>query len=139
MTLSKYRNVTILGALLALGGVASAQQPGDATTPPSAPAPNASAPPPSTPTSAAATAAKPPAKPDPSAEVLKKARENGYRAKLRRGQTLFCREETEIGSHFSKENCIDENQLEVVLLRRQEQRDQMSNHTCSNGGACSGK
>jgi len=85
-------------------------------------------------TAPAATTAAAPKNPTP--DTMKKARMAGYHAKLRKGETLFCKEETEIGSHFSKENCINETQLLVVLDREQAQRDQLTNHTCT---GCSGK
>jgi hypothetical protein len=82
------------------------------------------------------SATAPAAPKNPTPDTMKKARMAGYHAKLRKGETLFCKEETEIGSHFSKENCIDETQLLVVLDRQQAQRDQLTNHTCT---GCSGK
>jgi hypothetical protein len=75
----------------------------------------------------------------PSPDTVKKAKSAGYRAKLKKGETLFCKEEVEIGSHFAAEHCIDENQLAMVLEREQAQRDQLSQRACGGNGACGGK
>jgi hypothetical protein len=112
------RSLILMTAMAGIISVAHAQQATDSATAP------------------AATTAAAPASKNPAPETMKKARMAGYRAKLRKGETLFCKEETEIGSHFSKENCIDETQLLVVLDREQAQRDQLTNHTCT---GCSGK
>jgi hypothetical protein len=74
-----------------------------------------------------------------STDSAKKAKSAGYRAKLKKGETLFCKEEVEIGSHFAAEHCIDENQLAMVLEREQAQRDQLSQRACGGNGACGGK
>jgi hypothetical protein len=67
---------------------------------------------------------------------VKKAKQAGYRAKLRKGVTLFCKEDVAIGTHFATESCINEDQLALVLDRQQQQRDQFTNHSCQ---GCSGK
>jgi hypothetical protein len=74
----------------------------------------------------------------PSEDVLKKARSAGYHTKVSHGVLYFCRKEAETGSRFTKENCVNEDQLAQVFERQQAQRDQLSNHTCS-GGGCAGK
>jgi len=115
---SHARSVILMAALVGMIPLARADQAADSATAP------------------ATTTAAAPAPKNPTPETMKKARMAGYHAKLRKGETLFCKEETEIGSHFSKENCIDETQLLVVLDREQAQRDQLTNHTCT---GCSGK
>jgi hypothetical protein len=127
MTRRTVRPLVLMTAILGTIPLAYAQQPTDSAPAPAAP--TAATPPP-------AAAPAPDAPKNPSPETMKKARMAGYHAKLRKGQTLFCKDETEIGSHFSKENCIDETQLLVVLDREQAQRDQLTNHTCT---GCSGK
>jgi hypothetical protein len=80
----------------------------------------------SSPTPSAVTAA--PVAPAPSPDVLKRAKLAGYRIKkLREGTTVFCKEESHVGTRFSTNSCIDENQLEEFLLRAQSQRDSMKN------------
>jgi len=123
------RPLILLATLLCTEG-AYAQQPTPATTsPPAATAAQVDAP---------APAAQPAKPTGPSADTLKKAKLDGYRAKLRKGQTLFCKEQVELGTHFSTETCIDENQLMIVMDREQAARDTMTNHACGNG-ACGGK
>ena len=64
----------------------------------------------------------------PSPDVLKRAKLAGYRIKkLRDGTTAFCKQESHVGTRFSTTSCIDENQLEELLLRAQSQRDSMQN------------
>jgi hypothetical protein len=82
----------------------------------------------SSPTPAAAAAA-PVVSATPSPDVLKRARLAGYRVKkLREGTTVFCKQESHVGSRFSTDSCIDETTLEEFLLRAQSQRDAMKNH-----------
>lgn len=69
-----------------------------------------------------------PVVPAPSPDVLKRAKLAGYRVKkLRDGSTVFCKEESHVGTRFSTNSCIDENQLQEFLLRAQSQRDSMNN------------
>jgi hypothetical protein len=120
MTFAKIPAMLILGAMIGVLPVYA--QTSDSTAP-------------------AATTTPPPAEAPkgPSADTLKKAKSAGYRAKLHHGNTVFCKEVTPMGTHFPEEQCYDENQLLMALDREQQQRDQMGNHTCSSGGACSGK
>ena len=74
----------------------------------------------------------------PSEDVLRKARTAGYHTKVAHGIVYYCKSETELGTRFSNEVCLDENQLEQTLLQQQAQRDQLKNHACS-GAGCSGK
>jgi hypothetical protein len=56
----------------------------------------------------------------PSAAFLRQARLAGYHIKnLREGTTVFCKNETPVGSRFTTESCIDEVQLEEFLIRAQ--------------------
>jgi hypothetical protein len=74
------------------------------------------------------TVAAAPVVPAPSPDVLKRAKLAGYRVKkLRDGTTAFCKQESHVGTRFSTDSCIDENQLEELLLRAQSQRDSMNN------------
>jgi hypothetical protein len=93
----------------------------------------------STPSSAAVTnpaAADKPA--GPSAETLKKAKQNGYYTRVRKGETFFCKKEAKLGTRFETENCMNENQLAMTLERNQAQRDQMMTTTCGGGASCGG-
>jgi hypothetical protein len=132
-----------IAALIGMTSPIHAQQPAPAAPPPpastsgtqtSSPPPAPAASPPVTTTFTATTAPSDATIPSP--DTVKKAKQAGYHPKLRKGVTVFCKEETEIGSHFSSENCINEQQLNLALERQQAQRDQMTNHTCT---GCSGK
>lgn len=127
MTFAKFPALLILGTMIGAAPV-YAQQSDASAAPPAEVAPAATAP--------AATTAAPKG---PSADTLKKAKNAGYRAKLKSGQTVFCKEITPIGTHFPEEHCLAENQLLMELDKEQAARDSMGNHTCSSGGACSGK
>lgn len=72
------------------------------------------------------------------ADVLKKARQNGYYTRVRSGQTFFCKKEAHLGTRFVTERCFDEEQLAMVLERNDAQRDQLKNVVCSGGGGCGG-
>ncbi len=135
-----FRASILLVSLIAGAAPLCAQQPATAPTPPAtgtpadAPAPTTAPAAPATTTAAAAPA--PEASKTPSPETVKKARQAGYRAKLKRGATVFCKEQVEIGTHFSTESCINEEQLALVLDREEAQRESLTNHTCQ---GCSGK
>lgn len=125
MTFAKLPALLILGTVLGAAPV-YAQQSDAASAAPAESAPAATAP------------AAPAAPKGPSADTIKKAKSAGYRAKLKSGQTVFCKDITPIGTHFPEEHCLAENQLLMELDKEQAARDQMGNHTCSSGGACSG-
>jgi hypothetical protein len=108
----------MLNVCLCTGYAAHAQQP-TATAPPAATSP-----------------VKEDAPKGPTPDLLKKAREAGYKTQVHNGVTQFCTETTEIGSHFKTKSCINQGQLELALERRQAQLDQLTNHTCT---GCSGK
>ena len=106
--------------ILVLIGVTIGTGLADAAQPPDQPRQTSS----STPSTVAAA----PVVPAPSPDVLKRAKLAGYRVKkLRDGTTAFCKQESHVGTRFSTNSCIDENQLEELLLRAQSQRDSMNN------------
>jgi hypothetical protein len=139
MTYAPIRASILLISLMAGAAPLCAQQTTAAPTPPATSTPAdaaAAAPAPAAPAAPAATTTASAASKIPSPDTVKKAKLAGYRAKLKKGATVFCKEQTEIGTHFSTENCINEDQLALVLDREQEQRDSLTNHTCQ---GCSGK
>ena len=95
---------------------------------------SSNAPPAKTP--ATTTAATTPAGPSP--EILKKARQNGYQVKVRRGTTYFCKTAAALGTRFVDEKCFNQDQLESALERDQTQRDSLQQNVCTGGGACGG-
>jgi hypothetical protein len=74
----------------------------------------------------------------PSPDVLKKARNAGFHTKVRNNVVLYCKTDTDTGTRFSTEKCLNEAQLLQHLDFAQAQKDQLTGHTCS-GGGCSGK
>jgi hypothetical protein len=121
MTFAKFSASMILVTVIGATAPVYAQQSDAASAAPTATAPAAEAP------------------KGPSADTIKKAKYAGFRAKLKSGQTVFCKEVTPIGTRFPEEHCLAENQLLMELDREQAARDSMGNHSCSSGGACSGK
>jgi len=68
----------------------------------------------------------PPANATPSPEVLKKARENGLKPEVRKGVTVYCWEDADVGSRFKTKKCVNDSQLEQVIATRQAQRDALT-------------
>ena len=121
------RILTLIGVMIGICPAFAGQSPDQSQTPTSPPASTATAAPTSTPPPSA-VAAVPAVSATPSPDVLKRAKLAGYRIKkLRQGTTVFCKEESHVGSRFSTNSCIDETQLEESLLRTQSQRDSMNN------------
>jgi hypothetical protein len=116
-----------------------------ATAPATAPAP-APAPAPATATAAtdsAAAATKPAgsdtaASSEPSPEVIKEARREGFKPKKRNGVTTFCQTYTPMGTRFESENCVDEVHLRMVIEQRQAQRDLLRQQGACTGASCNG-
>jgi hypothetical protein len=59
----------------------------------------------------------------PPADLVKQAREAGFKPEVRNGVTVFCWNDADIGSRLSTKKCVREAQLRVILDRRQAQRD----------------
>jgi hypothetical protein len=156
MTFAKItQNLALIGLVMVAG--ARAQQPADApnaqSPAPAAPGPAASssaapanpttsAPSPtaSSPGANTGTTAKPdtqasaPAPLPPSADTLKAARLAGYRQKTQKNGTyLYCKTDTELGTHFATEKCVNEPTLMAILEREQVQREQLRQSPCSAG------
>jgi hypothetical protein len=106
----------ILGGLL-IAAPAFSDPPPNAQAAPSAPATVEPSPP-------AKDANKTP--PKPSAEILKKARLAGMHTEVRNGVTMFCKEDTDLGSRFKTKKCVDENQFIEALEQQQANRDTLS-------------
>ena len=125
------RILTLIGVMMATCPVLAGQSPAQSQTPISTPTSAPTSTPTSTPTSSSAPSAvatAPVVSATPSPDVLKRAKLAGYRVKkLRQGTTVFCKEESHVGTRFSTNSCVDETQLEEFLLRAQSQRDSMNN------------
>jgi hypothetical protein len=114
-----------LGALLAIGVPASADE---LTASPTLAA--TTAPPIATTAPASAASAS-------SASMAKRARQAGMRVETKKGTTLYCWEDATVGTRFKTKKCVGEEQLAIILERRVNQRDELNRMagTC-NGGIC---
>jgi hypothetical protein len=118
----------------------SAAAPSDTANAPAAPgaaAPGAAAPAPAPKYEVHVIPAPNPAPDVPSADILRKARLAGYHTRVSHGAVYYCKNAVETGTRFTKEVCVDENQLTQSLLAEQQARDQFTNRACT--GGCSGK
>jgi hypothetical protein len=149
---TKLCSMVLLCSIAAAAGPVCAQQPSDAEkTPPAAQTQNSTAA--SNAASdddAAATAAliakanaaaakaasSASAKATNDASVSKKAREAGWRPEAHNGETVYCRDDPQVGSRFTTRRCVHESELLVLLEQAQYQRDMLKNGSC-NGAACS--
>ena len=96
-----------------------ASTPAPAATPPAAAATSAAQAPASTPQAPPSNSA--PAA--PSDETLKKARAAGLRAETRKGATVYCYEDANIGTRFTTKKCVDASQLDALIVQRRATRD----------------
>jgi hypothetical protein len=62
----------------------------------------------------------------PSADILRSARNAGFKIKIADGKTHFCKTQAPIGSHFVSESCMNEQQVTLFLSRAQGQRDTLT-------------
>jgi hypothetical protein len=86
--------------------------------------------------STAATVVAPSAPANPAStqitpELMKKAAQVGYFPRTRGGVPMFCRTDSDIGTRFTTEKCVNEDQLAEIVQRMREVRDNMHK-----GGAC---
>jgi|HubBroStandDraft_5_1064220.scaffolds.fasta_scaffold109275_2 hypothetical protein len=63
----------------------------------------------------------------PSADILRSARNAGFKIKVVDGKTHFCKTEAPIGSRFPSESCMNEQQVTLWLDRAQDQREKIQN------------
>ncbi|HEY2780863.1 MAG TPA: hypothetical protein VGI90_08805 [Steroidobacteraceae bacterium] len=83
---------------------------------------------------AAAKAAEASANSAENRAFTKKAVAAGWRPEVQHGQMVYCRQQVELGSRFSKKVCGTQSQLEVVLEQQQFERDKLKQRGC--GGNC---
>ncbi len=81
----------------------------------------------------AASAAAPPG---PSAEMLKKAKDVGLHPENRRGATVYCWEDAEVGTRFKTKKCVPESQLDELVARREAAQQNARQGNCA-GSNCS--
>lgn len=135
MTASRLRTfLFVTGALTMVGSVVQAQQPQQSSN--STTAATASAPAASQPSQTAAgtkAAAAQPAKTasaqkasdDPSPTLIKDAASAGFRLEHIRGNVMFCRTATELGSNFPVRTCYNEEQTKIKIEEYRTERNQL--------------
>jgi hypothetical protein len=117
----------LLGALLLTGCAANPQAP-QAPVAPATPVVQAAAP-------KAAPSVLPAGV---SAELYSQAKQQGYRAKTVKGQTIFCRNEAPTGSRIVKEACVSVDQLENSVRQAEVLREQMLRGQSCGKASCGG-
>ena len=85
----------------------------------------------------AAAAGKSSAKPADAAAIAKKAKQAGWRAEMKDGNTVYCRDDPQVGSRFSTRRCVNETQLATLMEQAEFDKDQLKQRGCS--GSCGGK
>jgi len=85
---------------------------------------------------AAKAASSTPTKTTGDASVSKRAREAGWRPEAHNGETVYCRDDPQIGSRFTTRRCVHESQLLVLLEQAQFEKDTLKSGSC-NGASCS--
>ncbi|HZE43334.1 MAG TPA: hypothetical protein VE058_06110 [Steroidobacteraceae bacterium] len=80
---------------------------------------------------------KPKSSSDGDAALAKRAKEAGWRAEVRSGVTVYCRQDAVVGSRFTQKRCAAESQLAGILERQEYEREQLKQRGC--GGNCGGK
>jgi len=96
---------------------------------------------------AAARPATPAAAPNPAAalppggitpELYAEARQMGYRARVVKDKTIFCRNEAPIGSRLTKDTCVSADGLESEIRELERIHDQMLRGQTCGKDACGG-
>jgi hypothetical protein len=123
--------LALTAALPSFAQQSSTPAPQPATAPNAASAPSATpAETPPTPAASSATTAttQPPAGADktgPSAETIKRAKGAGLHPETHHGQTMFCWEDSSIGTRFTTKKCTDENGLDAILVQREAEQQNL--------------
>jgi len=68
---------------------------------------------------------------------IKKAKQTGWRAEVQNGNTVYCRNDAEVGSRFATRRCVGETQLANLMEQAEFDKDQLKQRGC--GGNCGGK
>jgi hypothetical protein len=142
-----YRKVALLSLVLMAAGPCMAQSPQAA--PNAAPAPSSSAPAASPSAPAASAPAAPSGAPaaapsstakasdEPSPDLIKQARREGYKPeKQKNGETRFCKTEARMNSRFEDKTCVKPDELQNVVDARQDQRNLLNQTGACVGAGC---
>jgi hypothetical protein len=143
-----YRSIFVASLILAVSIPCGAQTPtpaapttssdASATAGASPPAASSTAPAPAASAASTAASSSPAssasnASGEPSPELLKQARREGFKPKKRNGETQFCYTDKSTGTHFETEKCYNQQQMEQVVQQRQDQRDQLHEQSACTG------
>jgi hypothetical protein len=120
----------MMAASLAQGQNADQNKPAAAPPSQSAAAPASSSAPkaaaPSKPAAARSAAASTPiTKPDPEAQLIRDARNAGFKPEMIRGTRMFCRTAVELGSSFPVRTCYGEDDVKLKIQEYQTERNQL--------------
>jgi hypothetical protein len=63
----------------------------------------------------------------PSDNILRSARDAGFKIKVADGKTHFCKTSAPVGTRFETENCMNEQQVTLWLERARDQKDKLMN------------
>ena len=112
----RFRFLVLLGVVAAAAGPVYSQQ--QASQSSSASSASASAPP--------ATQGPIIHTPTPvvSEDTLKRAKAVGLHPEVRKGVTVYCWEDADLGTHFPSKKCVDENRLDEMIQKLEIQRQQ---------------
>jgi hypothetical protein len=135
VTYGKCRFVLVVSAAVTILGPGSAYS--QSATPPTTIAPTGT-PVTAAPVTAAAPAAAAAALTEaaPASFDRKKALEWGFRPRVIKGATMFCKEEPIAGSTFKNTRCIAADQMADYLAKLQAARDAMARSGCGSNGLC---
>jgi hypothetical protein len=61
----------------------------------------------------------------PSDDILRSARDAGFKIKVANGKTHFCKTGAAVGTRFETESCMNEQQVTLWLERAQAQKDKL--------------
>jgi hypothetical protein len=82
---------------------------------------------------AAASSSAANASSEPSPDLVKKARAEGFKPeKQKNGDTMFCYKDASLGTRFESKKCVTADQVQVVIDARRDQRNDLSKlRTCT--------
>ncbi len=75
--------------------------------------------------------------PGPSPELVKKARSEGFKAKVQKsGETQFCRKDASMNTRLETEKCYTASQMESFIEQRQQMHDELARPRACAGAGC---
>jgi hypothetical protein len=74
-----------------------------------------------------------------SKDYIKRLANIGFHPKNSKGQLVFCKKSAQLGTRFETEQCMDGEQLTMLLERTEAQKLQMQDTACAKGGLICGQ